>query len=367
MARTLTILSMGVILLLILSMAPPITSAAGPNLDITYPEDGYETNLATVDVKGTSDGASVKVNGLGVTLTNGDFTTQIGLTEGPNTVLVEAEDAGGNHTSKAITIIRDTVPPILSVTEPMSPLRTNLGTVTVSGVVEEGSTVIINMNMKMVPVVDGTFTDTVQVNENTTAIHVTARDRAGNPNSVTIPVSFKDKVDLNMSQIWFGKTKLKFDDWPKDGVQTYWDWIEVEGQAEPGAKVTMNGDPVDVDAQGHFREEVYLELGENSIPVVATDDHGNNMTYTFNIERLDWTPYVVHVEIAGILLIIGIATGTIGGFFLGKWKQRKVQEMGRTGKAKEKAPAPQKAKEKAPAPQKAKENARKEGRPRKKD
>jgi len=50
----------------------------------------------------------------------------------------------------------------------------------------------------------------------------------------------------------------------------------VEGQTEPGATVTINGEKVDVDASGHFRKAVEASLaGWNDLVVAAVDPAGN--------------------------------------------------------------------------------------------
>jgi len=50
----------------------------------------------------------------------------------------------------------------------------------------------------------------------------------------------------------------------------------VEGTTEPGATVTINGEPVDVDATGHFRKAIeVLDDGWNELVVAAVDPAGN--------------------------------------------------------------------------------------------
>jgi len=50
----------------------------------------------------------------------------------------------------------------------------------------------------------------------------------------------------------------------------------VEGQTEPGAAVTINGESVDVDAEGHFRKAVEASsAGWNDLVVSAVDPAGN--------------------------------------------------------------------------------------------
>ncbi|WP_026872605.1 FecR domain-containing protein [Inquilinus limosus] len=51
--------------------------------------------------------------------------------------------------------------------------------------------------------------------------------------------------------------------------------VEIWGETEPGAAVTVNGRPVDVTALGRFTGPVAASEGENRVDIVATDPAGN--------------------------------------------------------------------------------------------
>ncbi len=67
---------------------------------------------------------------------------------------------------------------------------------------------------------------------------------------------------------------------PADGdiVDTY--MVEFVGRTDPGSTVTVNGEPVDVDAQGTFSVLLPSDLGENEVVIEATDEAGNTSTVT---------------------------------------------------------------------------------------
>lgn len=75
---------------------------------------------------------------------------------------------------------------------------------------------------------------------------------------------------------------------PADGdvVDTY--MVEFVGTTEPGAQVTVNGEPVELDAEGSFSVMLASDLGENEVSVEAADELGNagvtKLTYTFEPE-----------------------------------------------------------------------------------
>lgn len=64
-------------------------------------------------------------------------------------------------------------------------------------------------------------------------------------------------------------------DAPEEGAIERDGAIEVRGEAEPGAAVSVNGQPVEVTAAGRFAGPVAAGEGDNSVEVVATDRAGN--------------------------------------------------------------------------------------------
>ena len=79
-----------------------------PILNVTAPVDSLKTNIALVNVIGTTNDATsssvivtIKLNGVdqgAVTLTSGNFTKAITLKAGANTIVVRATDLAGKYT-----------------------------------------------------------------------------------------------------------------------------------------------------------------------------------------------------------------------------------------------------------------------------
>lgn len=78
----------------------------GPSVAITSPANGFQTNQSTATIAWTVDGTAQ--------------TTQLtaALAVGSNKVLRSASDSLGNAGKDSITIIRDTVPPVVQITRP---------------------------------------------------------------------------------------------------------------------------------------------------------------------------------------------------------------------------------------------------------
>lgn len=61
--------------------------------------------------------------------------------------------------------------------------------------------------------------------------------------------------------------------------------IRLKGYVEPGATLTINGNPVRVGRFGEFSHRLQLQPGRNSVAVVATDRHGRQTTHNREIMR----------------------------------------------------------------------------------
>lgn len=101
----------------------PVTATLdteAPDLTVTSPEDGENTNRETATVEGTvSDDHldTVTVNGQETAVSDGEFSLRILLNEGENVIEVEATDLVGNTSTETITVYADyTVPEIFNLT-----------------------------------------------------------------------------------------------------------------------------------------------------------------------------------------------------------------------------------------------------------
>ncbi len=70
-----------------------------------------------------------------------------------------------------------------------------------------------------------------------------------------------------------------------NGTVTEADSVILTGKTDPGAVLTLDETPVEIQADGGFTLELSLEQGENSFVIEAEDEAGNVSTYLFNITR----------------------------------------------------------------------------------
>lgn len=95
-----------------------------PTLNVTAPVDNLKTNIApcnvigsTNDVTSSSVAVTVKLNGAdqgAVTVTSGNFSKAITLTNGSNTIIVRSTDLAGKFTEVTRTVSLNTVAPTIS-------------------------------------------------------------------------------------------------------------------------------------------------------------------------------------------------------------------------------------------------------------
>jgi hypothetical protein len=61
--------------------------------------------------------------------------------------------------------------------------------------------------------------------------------------------------------------------------------LTIQGMTLPGAVVSVDGDLVDIDDQGNFGAVAPLEQGANEIEIVASDDHGDQISTSIFVTR----------------------------------------------------------------------------------
>ncbi|UCD92179.1 MAG: S8 family serine peptidase, partial [Methanobacteriota archaeon] len=235
-----------------------------PYLDVVEPPDGLITNNALILVTGSTEpDASLTVNGVPTPIAlNGSFSTFKSLSEGQNIISVEATDLAGNSNGIDRTVILDTIPPPLSVTEPLDGSWFNYPTVVFRGTTEPGATVSVGGQLAVVQS-DGSFEVPVALFEGSNPVSVSAEDAAGNMAGTLITVN----VDTVAPYLFL--------DSPEDGTITNVPSTSVSGWTELSASLLVNGLPVTVQPDGSFSTNLALIPGENNIFVNVTDLAGN--------------------------------------------------------------------------------------------
>ena len=168
---------------------------------------GSGVNLSSVKLKIDSTTYTATSTGMVSTgITNGYqfvFTPQTALTDGAHTITINASDNDGNAaTAVSASFTIDTVPPVLTISNPTSGKITNQASLTISGVTNDATSspaeVTILLNGTDVGTVtvgsDGSFSKAVTLAEGTNSIVVTATDYAGQSTSITLSVKLDTTV-----------------------------------------------------------------------------------------------------------------------------------------------------------------------------
>jgi hypothetical protein len=161
-----------------------------PRLSISAPQTGAFANATSVTITGTVDDpeATVRLGFIGqvIPVSNGIFQVTANLpVEGTNTIIISARDPAGNTSSVTTRIIRDTIPPVVVMTAPLSGSLVNTPSITVEGNITDlnpvTATVTVNAGpQQTAPLSAGSYSMAATLSEGTNLILVQATDAAGN-------------------------------------------------------------------------------------------------------------------------------------------------------------------------------------------
>jgi hypothetical protein len=251
-----------------------------PRLSVSYDPDRLFLNRPQLNLSGTMEpGASITVNGRAVVLPGlaENFTTLVFLTPGENTVAVRATDAAGNVKLLERRFVLDTVAPSFWVLFPPDGFETNEPFLVFSLQAEAGCDLSAGAAAERVPGPPGdrvNFTLNYTLAEGTNTIVLRAVDAAGNVFAVVREVVL-DTLAPALAVLA-----------PLDGSHTSNYSVYVIGTTDPGAAVSVNGEPVAVGQGGDFSTELKLQPGQNRVVVAASDALGNVKFVTINVSRV---------------------------------------------------------------------------------
>jgi hypothetical protein len=294
----------------------PVVSA--PTLTLSMLADGSYTNIATLNVSGTAsdpDGIqSVTVNGAPVTVNPaGTFSTALTLVAGSNPVTVVATDTVNTQTTASRTINYDPAVPILTVTTPADNSTTTQSFVTVTGTINETSTVTVKDNAgspQSAAINGSSFTATVNLVSGLNTIDITATDLAGNSANAKRSVTFTPAV-----------LSLAVTD-PAQDITTNQATYAIKGTvsgAQTPVTVTITADgqtytpPV---TNGSFTQAITFTTPKTyAVTVTAADQTGNQSTVQRNIIYAQVTGGDLNgdstVTISDALMSLKLAVGAI--------------------------------------------------------
>ena len=265
----------------VVDLTPPIVQVTDPDVR----RQPVIVNTSTITIRGwtSADVTEIKVQRTTVPMAGTAFELEASVSEGLNDITITAVDAAGNTARYTFWVLRDTVPPVITLTAPASGAFLNATSVLVAGLLDEGvQGDHIVINGASVPLSNDAFEFLLSyLDEGPNTIDVTAVDLAGN----TAAVSLDIVVDTLPPMLQIVS--------PNDGL-TGRSTVSVEGTTEAGAKIHVLGVPVTFFGTS-FTHTLDLEEGRNVIHVTATDAAGNENSTIVVVDRDTLPPgLVVH-------------------------------------------------------------------------
>ena len=239
--------------------------STSPKITILEPQKEY-TNKENLIISGiTEPGILVACSGSRTTSNSrGQFTLKVKLSQGLNTLKVQAIDSAGNTGEVTIKITLDTAPPYLKLDPELKKwMEVYEPTITIKGEVELGAILTINgQPVNVNP--DGTFLYTVTLMEGNNSIHITATDKAGNSTDIYLPIKY---IKRTIVKIKIGSRTVYVNDRPHEIEAA--PWIDKEsGRAMVPLRVIA-------EAFGATVEYRYVSYGDERVSII------------FNMKRID--------------------------------------------------------------------------------
>jgi hypothetical protein len=264
-----------------LDKTPPVVAIASPVNGSTISLSTVAIGLRGSQTDTLSGIEKVTCNGTPAALSTGNFTCTVLLTQGANSISVQATDVAGNSNSSPLSLTY--VPaPQLTITAPANLSTTNLSPTTVRGTISDPSA-MITVNGIPTPQSGGSFTIPVPLVEGLNVLTAVATNASGVASTATAQVN----LDTTPPRITI--------DSPADGSTTTSDSVTVSGLANDvvvgtvnsqDVQVTVNGITAQVANRTYAALSVPLALGNNTIQAVAHDRAGNGTTTNITINRV---------------------------------------------------------------------------------
>ena len=221
------------------------------------------------------------MNNADVTVTSGSFSYAVTLQNGTNTLTVVATDTLGNATTDTRTITLDATAPLLTFSTPADNSKTAQSFTTVSGTVNETSTVTVAVNggIAQTAAMNGTsYSATVNLSAGTNTIAITATDLANNTsNAARTIIRDNSAPSLAVTN-------------PSQDITVAVNTITISGTVSdtyttPTISISFNNQTfTPTVTSGAFSQQLtFTTEGTWPIVVTAADETGNTASVTRNI------------------------------------------------------------------------------------
>ncbi len=277
-----------------------IRDSTAPTVSIGQPAAGALVKEGTVDVSGTvadTNLAGVTVNGVAATVTGQTFLAQqVPLAEGSNSVVARAIDRAGTAAEAARTVVRDSEPPAVEITDPAAGTIVPGTSVTLRGTATDAHLDRVEVNGARAQLAGNVWSYTASLASGANSFNVRAFDRLGS--SAPAAISVERDSEAPAVQI----------EQPAVGTRLPASTVSVSGTVddEPGLTLTVNGAAATVTAGQWSISGVALLEGENTLTARARDAQGNEGVHTRLVVRDSVAPRLLRSDPAsGALAIPG--------------------------------------------------------------
>lgn len=183
---------------------------------VTDEDSGVDVDSVSITIDGN---APITSQFAKTAIDNGyefSYTPTAALSDGSHSVVINASDNDGNAAiQKSVAFTIDTVAPVLNISSPVDGGKQNVSTCVVAGTTNDAtsSPVKVTVNGKVVTVnADGTFSESIVLQEGANVITIVATDAAGKSTTVTRTVTLDTgapqflSVSINPNPVDAGNT-----------------------------------------------------------------------------------------------------------------------------------------------------------------
>ena len=170
-------------------------------VDINSPETLITVGSSPLQVSGSvSDPqATLTINGMAVSHSNGLFSAAVAIEEGHNSIVARAVSAAGTEVTDSIVVSMDTTPPYITFESPLNDSTVNTNNIAVSGLindivrgtVSEGQANVIVNGIPASVNNRSYLAEDIPLNEGLNEITVSASDQVGNTAHNSIQVTYE--------------------------------------------------------------------------------------------------------------------------------------------------------------------------------
>jgi hypothetical protein len=253
-----------------------------PTIAISQPGEGVITRNTALTVTGTyidATATAITVNGIAAAVSGSNFTAVVSLSEGVNTLTVQATDTANNQSEVSTSVTRDTMLPKVTLIQPFEGQVSQ--TIAVLGVVEDATPVTVTANGTPLTVENGSFVGQITRPDGAYSVRIVATDGAGNTAEVSHAVTV-DTAPPALSELS-----------PVENTIVESPAVTIQGRVVDATQtsVLVNDKVAGVGADGRFAAEgVQLRDGDNQIIILARDAAGNSSRSNLILKGKDFTP-----------------------------------------------------------------------------